>query len=85
MKYLKTFEFFDVKTLDGYKKWNRTIDNANEIAKKLGEEIEEHGGLGCGTFGCAFALKSGKVMKLTTSLSEAKATNRIKKRSPGNI
>ncbi|CAG7580830.1 MAG: hypothetical protein SLAVMIC_00571 [uncultured marine phage] len=82
MKYVKTFEFFDVEEhYDDVKYDIDNIKNVNEIAEKLGEEIEDVPPLGCGTFGCAFALKSGKVMKLTSSVSEAKATNRIKKRS----
>lgn len=50
----------------------------NYIANQLGEELVGEFNLGSGTYGTAFELKSGKVLKLTEDQNEAKMAQWLK-------
>ena len=89
MKHLKTYEFFNVKDSDydenyliNKKRNEELISKVNEIAAEFGEEVEEDGYLGCGSYGCSFKLKTGRVLKLTTDVREVQSAARLRKRAP---
>lgn len=80
MRYIKLFEY-----------WNKSINSdvleteyeinekiVTKIAKSLGEEVELF--LGQGSYGLAFRLKSGKVLKITKDENEARAVSNLKDR-----
>ncbi len=77
-------EKFDIPWIDelpiGTSKQN-LYRYVNYIANRLGEELVGESSLGSGTYGTAFELKSGKVLKLTGDVREAKMAQWLKNRN----
>jgi hypothetical protein len=78
VEYIKEFNKFDKPWIDGIKtaSTKELYYFVNSIANKIGDEVvEKMKPLGTGSFGTAFQLKSGKVLKFTKDVMEAAMCN----------